>query len=270
MQEGFLSGQGARSEIEGAWLPTVGEPGTREWCEEVVACLNSAWRSREAAERAFLAAARTAIEHRIWETLSPPAPEEPYTSLDSLIRHIADPNQAEPMQIAIRFSNVRGEPAGETTGEPVAGAGGASASSPPWQDQASPDAPSRPLTEAEEIADGNARLARYMAQAGTAGMDVAALRLAVEGLAAPGGPPPGETATGGRRTAAQRKRDRLERVFPDLAQAVDAGEMTLKQAYIEAGIEKEVSILDKLQKLWRNASEAERDRFVAWLDGQEG
>jgi hypothetical protein len=88
------------------------------------------------------------------------------------------------------------------------------------------------------------------------------------------GLPPGSAASlepvSPRRTAAERKRDKLERTHPELAEAVDSGEMTLKQAYVEAGIEKANPTLDKLQRLWRTASVEERDRFLNWIEEQEG
>ena len=70
-------------------LPTVNEPGTFAWCEEVVDCMNAAWAMREQGEQGFLAAARAALARRIWETLSPPPPQEPYTSFANLIRRVA-------------------------------------------------------------------------------------------------------------------------------------------------------------------------------------
>ncbi len=80
----------------------------------------------------------------------------------------------------------------------------------------------------------------------------------------PAAPEPASEATA-RRTPAQRKRDRLERTHPDLADAVQSGELTLKQAYVQAGIEKTVPVIDKMQKLWKVASEEERQRFMNWL-----
>src|SRR5512142_450760 len=94
-----------------ALLPTVHAAGTFEWCQEVVECMNLAWRTRETAEQGFLAAVRAALHYRIWEILAPPFPEEPYGSLEGLIRRQADPGQAENMQIAIRFSGVLEEAA---------------------------------------------------------------------------------------------------------------------------------------------------------------
>jgi hypothetical protein len=90
-----LSRKDQLPEPDSALLPTVGKPGTFEWCEEVVEVMNAAWRTRETAEQGFLAAVRAAFQYRIWETLSPPRPEEPINSLDGLIRRMADPGQAE-------------------------------------------------------------------------------------------------------------------------------------------------------------------------------
>ena len=266
---------------EDALLPTVGEPGTFAWCEEVVEVMNAAWRTRETAEQGFLAAVKAAHQYRIWETLSPPPPDEPLHSLDGLIRRMAEPGQAEPMQIAIRFSGVLERPApadGAAVDDYTDAAGAVSAAasargqvSLPAPGAAASGRPKRPLSEEEEVALGNALLDQYAdappwdaAQLPSAG---AATDMAA-GLAAYVGEP--AEAAAPRRTAAQRKRDRLERTYPDLAEAVDAGEMTLKQAYVQAGIEKEVRTLDKLQRLWRTASEEERQRFLNWIEQEEG
>ena len=71
-----------------------------------------------------------------------------------------------------------------------------------------------------------------------------------------------------RMTPAQRKREKLAQTHPDLLDAVQAGEMSLKQAYVEAGIEKPPQVLDRLQKLWRNATDEEQARFAAWVQEQ--
>ncbi len=260
-----------------ALLPTVNKPGTYEWCEEVVECMNMAWRSKETAEVAFLAAVQAAVQYRIWETLSPPPPEEPYTSLENLIRRAADPGQAENMQITIRFSGIL-ENAGAQSG-PEEGRGRAlpAGTAPMLQTRAdvqpSGGAMPRPLTEEDEIALGNALLDQYAAQTAAGGSDLAA---AADAMAAAGqavGLPPAPASQAApvapRRSAAERKRDRLERSHPELAEAVDAGEMTLKQAYIEAGIEKANPNLDKLQRLWHSASAEERNRFLDWIGEQE-
>jgi hypothetical protein len=278
---------------DSALLPTVGEPGTFAWCEEVVEVMNAAWRTRETAEEGFLAAVRAATDYRIWETLSPPPPDEPITSLDGLIRRVAEPGQAEPMQIAIRFSGAL-EPAAPADGAEAgfaaseadlaaslsaagpAGALSASAHAHSGMSLPVPGAgpagrPARPMSEEEAVALGNALLDQY---ANTPPWD--ASQPASAGSAS--GTTPEEfslvdvasEAPAPRRTAAQRKRDRLERTYPDLAEAVDAGEMTLKQAYVQAGIEKEVRTLDKLQRLWRTASEEERQRFLNWIEQEEG
>lgn len=257
-----------------ALLPTVGRPGTYEWCQEVVDCLNMAWRSKETAELAFLAAARAAVQYRIWETLSPPPPEEPYTSLEGLIRRTADSGQAENMQIAIRFSGIL-----EGAGLPAESGAGASAArpasaAPPWEMAAAgPEAAAlppiaRPLTAEDEIALGNALLDRYAGEAGPPAPDPAAAADAMARAGQAMGLPAAPVSP--RRTAAQRKRDKLERVHPELAEAVDAGDITLQQAYVEAGIEKANPNLDKLQRIWRSASADERDRFLNWIEEQEG
>ncbi len=69
-------------------------------------------------------------------------------------------------------------------------------------------------------------------------------------------------------TAAQRKREKLAQTHPDLLDAVQAGAMSLKQAYVEAGIDKPPQTLDRLQKLWQNATDEERERFVTWVQEQ--
>ncbi len=229
-------------------LPVVGVPGTYEWCEEVVECMHAAWRARETSERGFLAAVAAAAEHRIWETLSPPPPHEPYTSLDNLIRRTADEGQAENMQLVIRFSGILDEAAPHEDDAPpwaVATAARAAAVDAAAYDGSGALDP--------EVALGEALLAQFAARMEP---DAAA---AAAPAAVPAQP---------RVSAAQRKRERLERNHPELADAVDAGEMTLKQAYVEAGIEKPPRTIDKLQKLWQSASDEERERFLAWLDEQ--
>ena len=44
--------------------------------------------------------------------------------------------------------------------------------------------------------------------------------------------------------------------------------MSLKQAYVEAGIDKPPQTLDRLQKLWRNTTDEERERFATWMQEQ--
>jgi hypothetical protein len=112
-------------------LPTVHEPGTYAWAEEVVECINAAWRSRETGEQAFLAAVRAAVEHQVWEILSPPPPAEPYTNLANLIRRNAEAGQAENMQIVIKYSGLE---------EQAAHAARTSANevSVPWNDEGVP------------------------------------------------------------------------------------------------------------------------------------
>lgn len=254
--------QGAASD---PLLPVVGVPGTYEWCEEVVECLHAAWRARETSERGFLAAVAAAVEHRIWETLSPPPPHEPYTSLDNLIRRTADEGQAENMQLVIKFSGILEE--ASSRGDDA----------PPWATRAAPAQPAYGDSDAldPEVALGEALLAQFAAQMGMqpeGDEDLAARR--------PVGIPAGIQAGAEHRaassaspaeprmSAAQRKRERLERNHPELVDAVEAGEMTLKQAYVEAGIEKPPRTIDKLQKLWQTASEEERERFLSWLDEQ--
>lgn len=210
-----------------ALLPTVHEPGTFAWAEEVVECINTAWRTRETGEQGFFAAVRAAVTHRIWETLSPPPPDEPYTSLANLIRRTAEPGQAENMQIAVRLSGI-------LEASPALAA----------------EAPALAPTLSAPFALSDPAL--------PAGVSLVDVMAALADAAPPDPPAP-------RISAAQRKRERLERTRPDLLDAVQTGDLTLKQAYVEAGIEKQVSPLDRLQKLWHTLSEEERDRFLGWL-----
>jgi hypothetical protein len=258
-------------------LPTVNEPGTYEWCEEVVECMNAAWRGRETSEQGFLAAVAAAVQFRIWETLSPPPPQEPYASLDNMVRRTADPGQAENMQLVIRFSGVADEaqaargaddaPPWETR----SGAAQASAAYTPTGDEV--DAPIAASDDAE-VALGERLLEQFAAMmAGQEGEPEGDRRPvgipAGISAAVPSGVPTQRIALAQPRVSpAQRKREKLEQTRPDLIDAVQAGEMTLKQAYIESGIEKQAPVIDKLQKLWRNASSEERERFLAWLDQQ--
>lgn len=246
-------------------LPTVNEPGTYAWCEEVVECMNAAWAGREHGEQGFLAAIRAALRRRIWETLSPPPPQEPYTSLANLIRRNAPAGQAEAMQLVVKFSGLEQEQAAPT-GAPAARAVAADASaaneaSAPWADLA---------PEAGE--DAEAALGRRILEEFEAAMARGEIRLpdGSGGGDGAGNEPslaPAQAGSG-RMTPAQRKREKLAQTHPDLLDAVQAGELTLKQAFVEAGIEKPPQTLDKLQKLWRNASEEEQQRFAAWVQEQ--
>lgn len=246
-------------------LPTVNELGSFAWCEEVVECMNAGWVAREHGEQSFLAAIRAALAHRIWETLSPPPPQDPYTSLANLIRRTAPPGQAEAMQLVIKFSGLEDAQAGPALAGRSVAAGGAATTdvSAPWADLA-PEA-----GEDAEAALGRRILEEFEAQ------------LARGEIRLPDGPDgdgetysrqasaPAQAGSGSARmTAAQRKREKLAQAYPDLLDAVQAGEMTLKQAYVEAGIEKPPQTLDRLQKLWRNATEEEQQRFVTWVQEQ--
>jgi hypothetical protein len=246
-------------------LPAVNEPGTFEWCEEVVECMNAAWAAREHGEQGFLAAIRAALRHRIWETLSPPPPQEPYTSFANLIRRTAPPGQAEAMQLVVKFSGLE-EPGAAQGIAPRGVALNASASagvSAPWAGSV-PD----PGEDAE------AALGRRLLEEFEAQMARGELRLP-GGPAGDGGEFEGAEAAASstasaapRMTPAQRKREKLAQTSPDLLDAVQAGAMSLKQAYVEAGIDKPPQTLDRLQKLWRNASDEERERFAAWVQEQ--
>ncbi|MGE5601672.1 MAG: hypothetical protein ACM30E_01400 [Nitrososphaerales archaeon] len=246
-------------------LPTVNDPGTFAWCEEVVECINAAWAAREQGEQRFLATIRAALAHRIWETLSPPPPQEPYTSLANLIRRTAPPGQAESMQLVIKFSGLEeGEATPGSRARAVAvDGGGASETSAPWADL---------VPEAGE--DAEAALGRRILEEFETQMARGEISLP-DGPAGDGEPAAGASAGGGgaapeatRMTPAQRKREKLAQTHPDLLDAVQAGAMSLKQAYVEAGIEKPPQTLDRLQKLWRNATDEERKRFVAWVQEQ--
>ncbi len=242
-------------------LPTVNEPGSYAWCEEVVECMNAAWAAREHGEQGFLAAIRAALQHRIWETLSPPPPQEPYTSLANLIRRTAPAGQAESMQLVIKFSGLAEDAASMPVRAVAADATAAVEVSAPWADL---------VPEAGE--DAEAALGRKILEEFEAQLARGEIRL-------PDGPVPEDVpsrhedlpaagATSARLTPAQRKREKLAQTHPELLDAVQAGEMTLKQAFVEAGIEKPPQTLDKLQKLWRNATEEEQQRFAAWVQEQ--
>ncbi len=247
-------------------LPTVNEPGTFAWCEEVVECMNAGWAAREHGEQSFLAAVRAALAQRIWETLSPPPPQEPYTSLANFIRRTAPPGQAEAMQLVVKFSGLEEETppaAGAASSAPPAVGADAPATmevSAPWQDlvpEAGEDAETalgRRILEEFEAAMARGEIRLPDGPSGDGGDDGTSLATAQAGTA--------------RMSAAQRKREKLAQTHPDLLDAVQAGEMTLKQAYVEAGIEKPPQTLDKLQKLWRNATEEEQKRFAAWVQEQ--
>ena len=246
-------------------LPTVNEPGTFAWCEEVVECMNAAWAARETGEQGFLAAIRAALSHRIWETLSPPPPQEPYTSLANLIRRTAPAGQAESMQLVVKFSGleedrVEASPAARSV---AANSTAGAEVSAPWADL---------VPEAAE--DAEAALGRKILEEFEAQMARGEIRLPDD----PGGDGDAYEAAGAggndsasppaRMTPAQRKREKLAQTHPDLLDAVQAGAMSLKQAYVEAGIEKPPQTLDRLQKLWRNATEEERVHFATWIQEQ--
>jgi hypothetical protein len=245
-------------------LPTVNEPGTYAWCEEVVECMNAAWAMRDQGEQAFLAAARAALARRVWETLSPPPPQEPYASFANLVRRTAPPGQAEAMQLVIKFSGMEEGAAAAGAPEPSSAVAAAASArnevSAPWEDAqglAGEDpevALGRKLLEAFE-AEMAAQGGGQVSLPAEYGQGPAAERRAAVGVSA-------------RQTAAQRKRDKLAQTHPELLDAVQGGEMTLKQAYVEAGIEKPPQVLDKLQKLWRNATEEEQERFANWVQEQ--
>ncbi len=212
----------------------------------------------------FLAAVLGSGASHLGDTVAAP-PQEPYTSLDNLIRRTADEGQAENMQLVIRFSGVVDETASR------------GADTPPWAARGAPAQPVYGDSDAldPEVALGEALLAQFAAQMGMqpeSDGDLAARRpvgipariqTGAEHRAASSASPAEP-----RMSAARRKRERLERNHPELVDAVEAGEMTLKQAYIEAGIEKPPRTIDKLQKLWQTASEEERERFLSWLDEQ--
>ena len=251
-----------KKEAEGdPLLPTVNEPGTFAWCEEVVECMNAAWAAREHGEQAFLAATQAALEHRIWEILSPPPPHEPYTSLANLVRRTAPDGQAESMQLVIKFSGLE-----ENAGKPAAMARSVAAGAAPGSEASAPWADSGP--EADE--DAEAALGRRILEEFEAQMARGEVRLPDDaGAESYERMDAGSTAASPARvTPAQRKREKLAQSHPDLLDAVQAGDMTLKQAYVEAGIEKPPQTLDRLQKLWRNATEEEQARFVSWVQEQ--
>lgn len=244
------------------FLPTVNEPGTFAWCEEVVECINAAWAAREQGEQGFLAAIRAALEHRVWETLSPPPPQEPYTSLANLIRRTAPAGQAESMQLVIKFSGLEEVTVrpGQTVRAVAVDASSGSEVSAPWVDLVP-----------EAGADAEAALGRKILEEFEAQLARGEIRLPDAASGDEGAYERSDSGAGSapaRMTPAQRKREKLAQVHPDLLDAVQAGAMSLKQAYVEAGIDKPPQTLDRLQKLWRSASEEERRRFVSWMQEQ--
>ncbi len=244
-------------------LPTVNEPGTYAWCEEVVVRMNAAWGMREQGEQGFLAAVRAALANRIWETLSPPPPQEPYTSFANLIRRTAPPGQAEAMQLVIKFSGME-EDAVQPHWAVAAGASPRDEVSAPWDDAATAEAGLE--GEDPQVALGRKLLEAFEAEmAANGGGEVSLPADYGQGPVAESRAAVGASA---RKSAAERKREKLAQTHPDLLDAVQAGEMTLKQAYVEAGIEKPPQVLDKLQKLWRNATEEEQARFANWVQEQ--
>jgi hypothetical protein len=244
-------------------LPTVNEPGTYAWCEEVVECMNAAWAMRDQGEQSFLAAARAALASRIWETLSPPPPQEPYASFANLVRRTAPPGQAEAMQLVIKFSGLE-ESAEQREWTLAAGAPARGEVSAPWDD--APTAEAGREGEDPQIALGRKLLEAFEAEmAAQGGGEV---RLPDDYGQGPVAESRAAVGASARQTAAERKREKLAQTHPDLLDAVQAGEMTLKQAYVEAGIEKAPQVLDKLQKLWRNATEEEQARFANWVQEQ--
>jgi hypothetical protein len=244
-------------------LPTVNEPGTYAWCEEVVECMNSAWAMRDQGEQGFIAAARAALANRIWETLSPPPPQDPYTSFANLVRRTAPPGQAEAMQLVIKFSGIE-EDASQAQWAVVAATPPRDEVSAPWDNAAIAEAGLE--GEDPEVALGRKLLEAFEAEmAGNGGGEVSLPADYGQGPVTESRAAVGASA---RQTAAQRKREKLAQTHPDLLDAVQAGEMTLKQAYVEAGIEKPPQVLDKLQKLWRNATEEEQARFANWVQEQ--
>jgi hypothetical protein len=52
---------------------------------------------------------------------------------------------------------------------------------------------------------------------------------------------------------------------PDLVVQVEAGRMSLHRALILAGAKSAPSQANALRNAWRRASDAERERFIAWL-----
>jgi hypothetical protein len=239
-------------------LPTVNEPGTYAWCEEVVECMNAAWAMRDQGEQSFLAAARAALASRIWETLSPPPPQEPYASFANLVRRTAPPGQAEQMQLVIKFSGLE-EGAEQREWAVAASAPDRDEVTAPWEDA--------PALEGEDpqVALGRKLLEAFEAAMAQGGGEVS---LPADYGQGPVAESRAAVGTSARQTAAERKREKLAQTHPDLLDAVQAGEMTLKQAYVEAGIEKPPQVLDKLQKLWRNATEEEQARFANWVQEQ--
>ena len=69
--------------------------------------------------------------------------------------------------------------------------------------------------------------------------------------------------------AADKRRDnaywvgRLEREHPELAKQVARGELTVRQARLQAGLMRQPSGYEKLERAWKTASPDDRRKFIA-------
>ena len=179
----------------------------------------------------------------------------------NLVRRTAPPGQAEAMQLVIKFSGLEEATAGEAWAIASAAPGRGEVSA-PWDDAAAPG------NEDPQVALGRKLLEAFEAEMAAAGLPSGEVSLPADYGQGAVAESRAAVGTSARQTAAERKREKLAQTHPDLLDAVQAGEMTLKQAYVEAGIEKPPQVLDKLQKLWRNATEEEQARFANWVQEQ--
>jgi len=62
---------------------------------------------------------------------------------------------------------------------------------------------------------------------------------------------------------------RLRRDRPELAERVEAGELSANAAAVEAGFRRRPTPLDTLRRTWAKASEEERAEFLTWIQQSE-
>lgn len=61
---------------------------------------------------------------------------------------------------------------------------------------------------------------------------------------------------------------RLHRDRPDLAEKVEAGELSANAAAIEAGFRRKLTRVERMQREWNNATPKERKQILNWLSKQ--
>ena len=70
-------------------------------------------------------------------------------------------------------------------------------------------------------------------------------------------------------TRTQGKLDVLARKAPEQLERVKAGLVSVRRAYIEAGLEKEPTALEQLKRWWARATASQRRAFLAWQDKEK-